>query len=136
MALLLALGAVQPGRAEVRELRMMNSYGISFLPLIVLEANQLIEQQAKRAGLGDLTVSWIKGGTSSNANDALLSGNVDFASTGGTAMILLWDKTYGSIGVKGVSAMSHTPFQLNTRNPAIHSVKDFTDKDRIAVPAR
>jgi NitT/TauT family transport system substrate-binding protein len=49
-------------------------------------------------------------------------------------MITLWDKTYGALGVRGVSAMSHTPFQLNTRNPDVKSVKDFTDKDRIAVP--
>jgi NitT/TauT family transport system substrate-binding protein len=113
---------------------MMNSYGIAFLPVILLEANQLIEQQAKRAGLGDLKVSWIKGGTGNNASDALLSGNVDFAATGCAPMILLWDKTYGGLGVRGASAMSHTPFQLNTRNPAVKTVKDFTDKDRIALP--
>jgi NitT/TauT family transport system substrate-binding protein len=130
----LALAAAGPARAEVSELHMMNSYGISFLPVLVLEHDRLIEQQAKQAGLGDLTVTWIKGGTGNNASDALLSGSTDFAATGSTPMITLWDKTYGSIGVKGVSAMSHTPFQLNTRNPAVTTVKDFTDKDRIVVP--
>jgi len=134
LGLALALGGAPPARAEIHELRMMNSYGISFLPVILLEANQLIEQEAKRAGLGDLAVTWIKGGTGNNASDALLSGNVDFAATGCTAMITLWDKTYGSFAVKGVSAMSHTPFQLNTRKPGALSVKDFSDADRIALP--
>jgi NitT/TauT family transport system substrate-binding protein len=136
-ALALACAAVlaaasAPGRAEVGELRMMNSYGIAFLPVLLLEHDKLIEQQAKAAGLGDLTVTWMKGGTGNNAADALLSGAVDVAATGNTVMITLWDKTQG--GVRGVSAMSHTPFQLNTRNPAVRSVKDFTDKDRIVVP--
>ena len=135
VGLVLALAlAAPPARAEVRELRMMNSYGISFLPVLLLEHSQLIEKQAKAAGLGDLKVSWIKGGTGNNAADALLSGNTDYAATGVTVMITLWDKTFGSIGVKGVAAMSHTPFQLNTRNPAVQSIKDLTDKDRIVVP--
>jgi NitT/TauT family transport system substrate-binding protein len=113
---------------------MMNSYGISFLPVLLLEHEQLIEKHAKAAGLGDLTVTWIKGGTGNNAADALLSGSTDYAATGNTVMITLWDKTFGGIGVKGVAAMSHTPFALNTRNPSVKSLKDFTDKDRIAVP--
>ena len=132
IAAVLALGGAAPARAEVGELRMMNSYGIAFLPVLVLEHEQLIEKEAKRAGLGDLKVTWMKGGTGNNAADALLSGAVDVAATGNTVMITLWEKTGG--GVRGVSAMSHTPFQLNTRNPAVKSVKDFTDKDRIVVP--
>jgi NitT/TauT family transport system substrate-binding protein len=127
------LGAA-PARAEVKELRMMNSYGISFLPVLLLEHEKLIEKHAQAAGLSDLKVTWIKGGTGNNAADALLSGSTDYAATGNTVMITLWDKTFGGIAVKGVAAMSHTPFQLNTRNPAVKSVKDFTDKDRIAVP--
>jgi NitT/TauT family transport system substrate-binding protein len=134
LALAGALSFAQPLRAEVRELRMMNSYGISFLPVLLIEHQQLIEKRAKAAGLGDLTVTWIKGGTGNNAADALLSGNTDYAATGNTVLMTLWDKTYGSIGVKGVAAMSHTPFQLNTRSPTIRSLKDFTDKDRIIVP--
>ena len=134
LGLALAVGGGSPARAEVHELHMMNSYGISFLPVLLLEANRLIELQAERAGLGELQVTWIKGGTGNNASDALLSGNVDFAATGCTAMITLWDKTYGTFGVRGVSAMSHTPFQLNTSKPAVRSVKDFTDADRIALP--
>src|SRR5258706_7566809 len=123
----LALAGSAPGaaRAEVKELRMMTSYGISFLPVLLLEHEQLIEKHAKAAGLGDLTVGWIKGGTGNNAADALLSGSTDYAATGNTVMLTLWDKTFGGVGVKGVAAMSHTPFQLNTRNPAIKSLKDF-----------
>jgi NitT/TauT family transport system substrate-binding protein len=37
--------------------------------------------------------------------------------------------------VKGISALSSQPFLLNTREARIKSVEDFTDADRIALPA-
>ena len=37
--------------------------------------------------------------------------------------------------MRAVAAMNRTPRYLNTRNPAIKSIRDFTDKDRIAVLA-
>lgn len=134
IATLLGAADASAARAEVAELRMMNSYGIAFLPVILMEQNRLVEHQAQLAGLGDLKVSWVTGGTGSNANDALLSGSVDVAATGNTAMITLWDKTHGTFDVRGISAMTAVPFELVTRNPAVRTVKDFTETDRIALP--
>jgi NitT/TauT family transport system substrate-binding protein len=37
--------------------------------------------------------------------------------------------------VKGVAAFSSQPILLNTRNPRIKSIADFTEQDKIAVPA-
>jgi NitT/TauT family transport system substrate-binding protein len=37
--------------------------------------------------------------------------------------------------VRGSSGLNTMPLFLNTRNPAINSIRDFTDKDRIALPA-
>ena len=37
--------------------------------------------------------------------------------------------------MRGVSALSSQPFLLNSRSPNIKSVRDFSDKDRIAVPS-
>lgn len=69
-------------------------------------------------------------------NDALLSGSIDLVSGAPSALITLWAKTRGTRqAVAGVSALSTQPFLLNTRNPAIKSLADFTPRDRIAVPA-
>jgi len=46
---------------------------------------------------------------------------------------VLWAKSNGA--VKGVAALDSTPLYLNTINPAVRSIRDFTDKDRIALPA-
>lgn len=37
--------------------------------------------------------------------------------------------------VRGVSALSSQPFLVNTRDAKITSIRDLTDKDKIALPA-
>jgi NitT/TauT family transport system substrate-binding protein len=68
-------------------------------------------------------------------NDALLSGNLQFASGGVGPFTTLWAKTRGTLDVKATSAINSMPLFLVTRNPAVKTVKDFTDKDKIALPA-
>ena len=50
--------------------------------------------------------------------------------------ITLWSKAHGipRSAVIGVSAISGGAMWLNTNNPNIHSLRDFTAKDKIAMP--
>jgi NitT/TauT family transport system substrate-binding protein len=69
-------------------------------------------------------------------NDALLSGSVDIVSGGVPGLLTLWSRTKGTpLAVKGITAFSSQPILLNTREPRIKSIADFTDQDKIAVPA-
>jgi NitT/TauT family transport system substrate-binding protein len=69
-------------------------------------------------------------------NDALLSGSVDIVSGGVPGLLTIWARTQGTANaVKGVAAFSSQPILLNSRNPKIERITDFTDKDKIAVPA-
>jgi len=120
-------------KAEVSEVTIAQQYGVSFLPLMLMEKNQLIEKHAAAAGLAGLKVSWAKVAGPSAMNDGLISGALHFAAQGAPSLITLWDKTRGQI--KGVSAMTTYPLYLVTRNPAVKSIKDFSDKDKIAVPS-
>jgi NitT/TauT family transport system substrate-binding protein len=113
--------------------RIAPSYGIAYLPLVVMEQNRLLEKHARAAGLGDVKVSWVTISGGAGMNDALLSGNVDFVSGGIPPFALLWDRSRGA--VKGVAALSAMPIFLNTRNARIRSIRDYTEKDRIALPA-
>jgi NitT/TauT family transport system substrate-binding protein len=122
-----------PAVAEVSEIYVAEQYGVSFLPLLFMERDKLVEKHAKAAGHSDLHVSWMKVAGPSIINDGLVSGSVHFAATGAPSLITLWDKSNGA--VKGVSAMTTYPLYLVTRNPEVKSVKDFTDKDKIAVPS-
>src|SRR5215475_12348857 len=120
-------------KAEVSEVSIAQQYGVSFLPLMLMEKNQLIEKHAAAAGLAGLKVSWAKVAGPSAMNDGLISGALHFAAQGAPSLITLWDKTRGQI--KGVSAMTTYPLYLVTRNPAVKSIKDFSDRDKIAVPS-
>lgn len=121
--------------AEVSEVGIAQQYGISYLPLMVMEEGKLLEKEAKAAGLGDIKVTWAKFAGGNVMNDALLAGDLQFASGGVGPFVTLWSKTKGNIGVKAVAAMNSMPLLLNTRNPAIKTIKDFTEKDKIALPA-
>jgi NitT/TauT family transport system substrate-binding protein len=131
----LYMGAVTGAVAEVKEVAIAQQYGISYLPLMIMEQNKLLEKEAKAAGLGDISVKWAKFAGGNVMNDAILSGDLHFASGGLGPLITLWAKTKDNIGVKAVAAMNSMPLLLNTRNPDIKSLKDFSSKDKIALPA-
>jgi NitT/TauT family transport system substrate-binding protein len=120
---------------EQRELRIAKQFGISYLPLEVMEVRQLIEKQAKAAGLPAIKVEWSQLSSGAPMNDALLSGNLDFASGGVGPLLTIWAKTKGNYGVKATSSINSMPLYLTTINPNVKTLKDFTDKDRIALPA-
>jgi NitT/TauT family transport system substrate-binding protein len=121
-------------RAEVDEITAAQQFGVSFLPMMVMERDKLVEKHAQAAGL-KLKVNWTKVAGPSVMNDGLISGTMHFVAQGAPSLITLWARTKGNVGVKGVSAMTTYPLYLNTRNPAVKSVRDFTDKDKIVVPS-
>jgi NitT/TauT family transport system substrate-binding protein len=135
VATILFAAATTGVRAEVSEVSVAQQYGVSFLPLMWMEHNKLIEKHAKLQGLGDIKVNWAKLAGPAAMNDALLSGSLNFSSVGAPSLITLWGKTKGNLGVMGMSAMTTYPLYLNVRNPNVKSIMDFTDKDKIAVPA-
>ena len=129
----LAAMAATKVRAEVSEITIAQQYGVSFLPLMVMEKFKLVEKHAAQLGLPGVTVKWAKVAGPSVMNDGLISGALHFASQGAPSSITLWDKTHGQI--KGVSALTTYPLYLVTRNPEVKTLADFSTKDKIAVPS-
>src|SRR3954462_297937 len=131
-AAVLCIALAGVARAELSEINVAQQYGIGYLPLMVMEEQKLIEKHAKAAGI-DVKVNWAKFTGGNVMNDALLSNSLQFASGGVGPMVTMWAKTRGNLDVKGVAAMNSMPIYLNTRNPNVHSLKDFTEKDKIAL---
>jgi NitT/TauT family transport system substrate-binding protein len=131
----LLLAAVVPAAAESPEVNVAQQYGVSFLPLMVMERDKLVEKHAKAAGLGDVRVTWVKVAGPSVMNDGVVSGALQFIAVGAPSLITLWDKTRDNVGVKGVAAMTTYPLYLNVRNPNIKSINDFSERDKIVVPS-
>jgi len=120
--------------AETSDVRAAQQFGLPYLALMIMEDSRLVEKQAKTQGLGDIKVTWAKLGGPGAMNDALLSGGLDFATGGVPSLITLWSKTRGSGNeVRGVGALNSMPVNLVTSNPNVKSIRDFTDKDKIAV---
>jgi NitT/TauT family transport system substrate-binding protein len=131
----IATSLALPAQAEQAELRVAKQYGLGYLQMMVMEDQKLLEKNAKAAGFGELKVTWATFRSSDVMNDALLSGSVDFVCLGIPGIATIWAKTRGGIEVKGVSGLNFVPLQLNTRSPNIKTLRDFTEKDKIALPA-
>ncbi|HEX3575175.1 MAG TPA: ABC transporter substrate-binding protein [Rhodopila sp.] len=133
---LLALPAlVRAARAEASGVRIVKQYGLPYLPLMVMEHEKLVEKHAAKMGLPSVTVDWPTLGGPGAMIDGLLSGQIDFGVTGAPGLLTLWDKTVGTAReVRALSAVQLQPFLLVTNNPAVKSIADFTERDRIAVP--
>jgi len=136
LGFVVALGWLTPVGAETSELRVAKQYGLGYLQMILMEDQKLVEKHAKAAGLGDVKVSWSTFRSSDVMNDALLSGNIDFASVGAPGLAIIWSRTRGTPQeVKAAFGYNYFPTALNTRDPNIKSLADYTEKDKIAVPA-
>ena len=129
---LLALLMALPASAQT--VRIAQQFGIGYLPLFVMRDRALLEEEGRARGLS-LHAEWLVLTSGAAMNDALLSGNLDFAGGGVGPALTLWAKTRVGLKVKGVAALNAMPLWLTTTNPNVHSIKDFSEQDRIALPA-
>ena len=131
-ALLIGLASA---RAEVDEVRLSKQYGLPYLPFMVMEDQQILEKQAEKQGL-KLKVSWTTLSNATAMMEAILSGQMDFITPGVPTLATMWDKTVGTPNeIRALSAVQSMPYVLVTRSEHIRTIRDFTDKDRIALPA-
>src|SRR5919197_1026278 len=120
--------------AEASVVRVAKQFGIGYMQYMVMQEQKLIEKHAKAAGL-DVTTEWATFRSSDVMNDALISGSVDFVCLGLPGIATIWARTRGNIDVRACAGLNALPLYLLTRNPAVQSLRDFTDRDRIALPA-
>lgn len=126
---LLSSGAQAEGKISIAQ-----QFGIGYLILDVVRDQKLIEKHGKAEGL-DIAVDWNSISGSTAMNEALLAGALDVVSAGIPPMLVLWDRTKGKQNVKAIASLGSMPNYLLTNNPNVKTLKDFSDKDRIAVPA-
>ena len=122
--------------AEVNRIRTGRGPGFSFLPMYILENQQLLQKHARERGLGDITVEFGEYTSGAVMNDALLAGTMELATGGVPPYLILWSRAFGTNReVRALTAVSANPSYLNTRNPNVRSIRDFTANDRISVAA-
>ena len=123
----LATAPLGSARAEVSEVRFAQQFGLLYLPMHVVVDQKLVESCAKEAGLGDVKVGMYRFSGGAAVNQALLSGNVDFAAGGIGPLLKLWDKTKGRINVRAMSTLAAmlftTPGWLNQKTQVAIAAK-------------
>jgi len=127
------LAAAQAG--EARSIRVAQQFGLIYLPFIVLREQRLLERAVQEAGLPEPEVSWLQMSGGAAMNDALLSGGLDIAAAGVPPVILLWARTRNNLKVRSLGALGSQSIWLNTNRDGVNGIADFTERDRIAVPA-
>ncbi|HEY0522955.1 MAG TPA: ABC transporter substrate-binding protein [Stellaceae bacterium] len=135
LSLAAAIALPSPAADAAETVRIAQQFGVAYLPLTVMKEKRLLERAAERRGGKAPTVEWLQFSGAPAMNDALISGNLDFASGGISPLITTWDKTRRSLGVRGVAALGDMPNELTTNRAEIRTLRDFTDRDKIALPA-
>lgn len=135
VAAALVIAPYHGARAEVTEVSLGQQFGANYVPIMAMEHLKLVEKHLTAKGMTGQKVTWTKLTGPAALTDAMLAGSLHFAAQGIPSLALLWDRTRSNVGVKGVGNISDANLWLNTRNPNIKSIKDFTEKDRIAVPS-
>lgn len=131
-------GAVLSAPAAAQEIRFAEQFGLLYLPLQVVVHEKLVEKHAAKAGLSGVTGKMVKLSGGAAVNQALLSGNVEFASGGTGPLLTIWDKTYGTEDhVKAMVDLSKMPLKLLTNDPAVTKLEDYlkVSDHKIATPS-
>jgi NitT/TauT family transport system substrate-binding protein len=133
--LVAGLAAASLAGAETDTVRIARQYSLAELPLMVAEKRKLIEKRALAAGLDQVKVEWIAP-DKSGAVDTLLSGHADLAPVSIGHFLAAWDHKFGTPqDMRALAPLARVPYVLVTRNAAVKTIRDFSDRDRIAVPA-
>src|SRR5471032_940514 len=121
---------------EVSSIVLISQTGLPYLPMMVMEQLKLIEKHAEKLGVASLKPEFKSMGGTQSLIDALISGQMHFGVTGVPGLAVLWDKTVGTPNeVRALSAVQSMPFMLVTNRESLKSIRDFTEQDKIALPA-
>ncbi len=123
-------------RADTHAVQLLRPVDLSALPLLIMEHERLIERTAEAMGLGQVAVGW-RAPEKADPIEELAAGGADFAAADLVPFLLAATAEPGSgaTAIRSLGAVARGPYVLVTRNPAIHTIRDFGPRDRIAVPA-
>ncbi|OLT47010.1 hypothetical protein BJF85_00810 [Saccharomonospora sp. CUA-673] len=124
LAALSTAGCAATAGGPTDRVTIASGYGISYAPLTVIQERKWLEE-----ALPDRTVNWtvLSGGSASR--DAMLSGEVQFGTSGLGPFLISRD---AGIPWKVVSGLNDMPLWLVATEERLQSLEDFGSDDKIA----
>ena len=120
---------------EASSITLISQHGLPYLPLMLMEEHRLVEKHAAKLGVPGLKTDYRTLGGTQSLVDALIGGQMHFGITGVPGLATLWDKTAGTANeVRALCAAQAMPFILTCNRPAVKTIADFREGDKIAVP--
>lgn len=111
---------------KISKVSIAEQFGLAYAPLQVMKELKLLEKN-----LPGVEITWKQLGNTAAIREAMVAQEVDVGFMAIPPFLIGWDK---GMEWKIFSGLSKSPVGLVVNNPNIRSIKDFTDKDRIAVP--
>ncbi|MHB1393196.1 MAG: ABC transporter substrate-binding protein [Clostridia bacterium] len=108
------------------KINIAEQYGLAYAPLQIVKELKLIEKNLPGA-----QVNWKQLGNTAAIREAMLANEVDAGFMAIPPFLIGWDK---GMDWKIACGLSSSPVGLVTNKKEIKSIKDFTEKDRIALP--
>ena len=126
LGIILILTGCQGRPDQGKTLIIAEQYGLAYAPLAVMQAKNFIEEIDP-----DLTIEWAKAGNTTAIREMMLAGKVDIGFMGIPPFLIARDK-----GMEWAifTGLSQAPVGLVSSNPAIQSLADIQETDRIALP--
>lgn len=107
------------------EINIAEQFGIAYAPLQIMREQQLLEK-----ALPGVKINWKQYGGPAPIREGMLAGEIDFGFMGASPVLIGIDKGMPWKYATGISA---NQVALVTDKPEIHSLRDFSEKDRIAI---
>jgi NitT/TauT family transport system substrate-binding protein len=120
------------------ELRIGVQFGLGYLPFHVADRAGFFADRMRQHGIEPVPVRIVQLAGGPQMNDGLLSGTLEIASGGYTAMMVFCEKTRGAGDRQflGISALASVPYDLFTVDPELKTLKDINvERDKIGVPS-
>jgi NitT/TauT family transport system substrate-binding protein len=118
---------------QATEVRAIIQYGVSYLPFMMIQEEKLLGTALAEQGDARVELKLQRVSGSNAVNEGLLAGTADMGVMGIPSLLIIAERTRG--GVKGLAGTSSFPMVLNTVVDRIKTLKDFSQQDRIALPA-
>ena len=113
------------GREKLKEINIAEQFGIAYAPLQIMKEQKLLEK-----ALPGVKINWMQYGGPTPIREEMLAGKVDFGFMGSAPVLIGIDN---GMKWKYATGISSNEVALVTDRADINSIKDFSDKDRIAI---
>lgn len=123
---LIGCNSEKPPSKESLEISIAEQYGLAYAPLQIMKEKKLMEKN-----LDGVKVNWKQMGNTAAIREAMISNQIDVGFMAIPPFLIGWDKGMEWRIASGLSSM---PVGLVTYREDINSIRDFSSKDRIALP--